>query len=63
LRSALIDGLEALGRSAGLLVFAAIAVIWTPTEHAGAQGYPARPIIMIVHYPAGGPADAGNHEG
>src|SRR5437660_862779 len=25
---------------------------------AAAQGYPARPITMIVPYPAGGPADA-----
>lgn len=57
-RSVIIEGLEALGRSAGLAFAAALLAILAPSGHAGAQGYPARPITMIVPYPAGGPADA-----
>ena len=56
--SIIIEGLEALGRSAGLAFAAALLAILVASGHAGAQGYPARPITMIVPYPAGGPADA-----
>src|SRR5262249_54321631 len=58
IRNAIIEGREALGRYAGLAFAAALAAIWMPIEQAGAQGYPARPITVIVPYPAGGPADA-----
>jgi tripartite-type tricarboxylate transporter receptor subunit TctC len=41
-------------RLAALLAVAAVAVAGVP---AAAQNYPARPITMVVPYPAGGPSD------
>ncbi len=39
-----------------LIAAAVCAALWAPTS--SAQGYPAKPITMIVPFAAGGPADA-----
>src|ERR1700704_6480034 len=41
-----------------LVAFAALAMVLTGAERAGAQAYPNRPITIVVPFPAGGPTDA-----
>jgi tripartite-type tricarboxylate transporter receptor subunit TctC len=58
IRNFLKEGFESLGRAAGLTFASIAATILMLVEIASAQSYPARPVTMIIPYPAGGPADA-----
>src|SRR5262245_40874322 len=56
-KATLRDGVKKLPRRTFLQLAVGIAALPTVSRIAMAQPYPARPITMIVPFPAGGPAD------